>query len=252
MAHSGYEPDFPARHAGATAVGHDAAGVPLAGRWRVTPEVAPAGLWTTPTDLARLLLEAQAAWRGEPARLLEQTTARRMLTPHLTHRGLGWVVMGEGQQRQFGHGGDNIGYKCALTAFTDSGRGAVVMTNGDEGLEVATRLLQAIATVYAWPPRVGEEPLPPAEPDDAARLDPALAGAYRLESGATLRLTFAAAGPLLLMDGQAALTVRPLGGGRFVADDVDAELTIAPATEASPATLTLRQQGERVTATRLA
>jgi hypothetical protein len=42
------------------------------------------------------------------------------------------MVMGEGDQRRFGHGGDNIGYKCLLTAFTDAGRGAVVMTNGDE------------------------------------------------------------------------------------------------------------------------
>jgi DNA-binding NarL/FixJ family response regulator len=57
MAHSGYETDFPARHGGATASGHDAGGLPIAGNWRVLPESAGAGLWTTPADLCRLEVE---------------------------------------------------------------------------------------------------------------------------------------------------------------------------------------------------
>jgi CubicO group peptidase (beta-lactamase class C family) len=250
MRHSGYEPDFPARHAGTTAAGHDAAGVPLAGRWRVTPEAAGAGLWTTPADLARLLLDVQAAWRGEPARLLSRETARRMLTPHAGDRGLGWVVMGEGDRRQFGHGGDNIGYKCALTAFTDAGRGAVVMTNGDEGQAVADGVLRAIAAVYGWPPRVGEEPAAPAGAD-AAALDPALAGAYRLATGALLTLEVAPGGALLRAEGQPAIPLRAVAARRFVADVVDAEVSVAPAAAGAGPTLTLRQRGDEVTATSL-
>jgi CubicO group peptidase (beta-lactamase class C family) len=88
MHHSGYEPDFPARHRDG-GHGHDAAGCrwPAVGGSR--PRRAGAGLWTTPADLARLVLDVQAAWRGTAGCLLEPETARRMLTPHLAHRGLG-------------------------------------------------------------------------------------------------------------------------------------------------------------------
>ena len=45
------------------------------------PEHAAAGLWSTPTDLANLLLVISRSWRGESSLFLLPETAREMLTP---------------------------------------------------------------------------------------------------------------------------------------------------------------------------
>jgi CubicO group peptidase (beta-lactamase class C family) len=65
---------------GRAAEGHDASGAPLPGGWRVVPELAAGGLWSTPTDLAKLLIAIARAFRGERPAFLGQATARAMLT----------------------------------------------------------------------------------------------------------------------------------------------------------------------------
>jgi hypothetical protein len=44
-------------------------------------EHAAAGLWSTPTDLANLLLAISRSWRGASSLFLLPETAREMLTP---------------------------------------------------------------------------------------------------------------------------------------------------------------------------
>ena len=46
------------------ASGHFGDGKELPGRWRVCPEHAAAGLWSTPTDLAKLLVQLAKSGRG--------------------------------------------------------------------------------------------------------------------------------------------------------------------------------------------
>jgi CubicO group peptidase (beta-lactamase class C family) len=59
---------------------HDAQGRRLGAPWHVYPEQAP-GLWTTPTDLARFVIEVQTALRGPRGRVLSQASARQMVAP---------------------------------------------------------------------------------------------------------------------------------------------------------------------------
>src|SRR5690606_15918553 len=59
MVHSGYEQPLPASRAAAAATGHRANGTPVSGKWHTYPEMFAAGLWTTPSDLARLALQMQ-------------------------------------------------------------------------------------------------------------------------------------------------------------------------------------------------
>lgn len=136
-------------------------GTPVPGGWNVQPEMAAGGLWTTPSDLARLAIELALAARGRSHRLLSQKMALAMLTPHWQagvvnilgtpaspdRMGYGFFV---GSNHRFGHIGGNMGYQASLVMFADSGKGAVIMTNSDIGLHAGNALLNRIAQVYGW------------------------------------------------------------------------------------------------------
>jgi CubicO group peptidase (beta-lactamase class C family) len=151
MQHSTYQQPLPPARRGAAAVAHDRTGSPLAAGWHVYPEMAAAGLWTTPSDLARLVLDVQRALRGEGGTLLSADVSREMLRTQIGSWGLGWTLGGSGPAATFSHGGSNAGYKAQLTAFVEGGRGAVIMTNGDQGTALIREVMAAVAEVYGWP-----------------------------------------------------------------------------------------------------
>ena len=84
MHHSTYQQPLPARMSPQAAIAFDAQGDPLSGKWHTYPEQAAAGLWTTPSDLAKVVIEIQ-----EPGRVLSVKTVSMMLTPVLEDHGLG-------------------------------------------------------------------------------------------------------------------------------------------------------------------
>ena len=86
MAHSTFAHPLPESLRRSAAVGHFSGGEPLPGAYRVGPELAVAGLWTTPSDLARYMIEVQqwhaGARRGLMSRnLTRQMSRRRLRTP---------------------------------------------------------------------------------------------------------------------------------------------------------------------------
>ena len=52
-----------------------------------TPEMAAAGLWTTPTDLARFAIEIALSTQGKANHVLSQKSAQEMLTPQIAAEG---------------------------------------------------------------------------------------------------------------------------------------------------------------------
>ena len=159
MEHSTFEQPLPQRLAPSAASGHRSGlgrivrGEKIKGGSHVYPELAAAGLWTTPTDLARFAIAIQRAHAGAPKAILSRATAEEMLTPQgkVGGWGLGLDLGGRGEAAQFRHGGGNEGFKCALFAFKESGRGAVIMTNSDNGVALGMELLRSIAAEYGWP-----------------------------------------------------------------------------------------------------
>ncbi|NTV82057.1 MAG: serine hydrolase, partial [Candidatus Aminicenantes bacterium] len=150
MDDSTYEQPLPESRRNEAASGHRSDGKVLAGRHHTYPEMAAAGLWTTPTDLAKFLLEIERARRGASS-VLSQATAREMTTAQKPGYGLGLSLNGLGSAANFGHGGSNEGFKCQMTMFLEGGRGAVIMTNGDRGGFLASEILRGIAREYGWP-----------------------------------------------------------------------------------------------------
>jgi hypothetical protein len=150
MVHSGYEQPLPASRAGSAAVGHRMSGQPVAGRWHTYPEMFAAGLWTTPSDLARLALAVQRSYNGGPG-ILTPAMTQEMLRVQAGEYGLGFGVSTGDDWASFSHGGANEGYRALFFAFADRGQGAVVMTSGDGGSPLAAELLRAVAHEYDWP-----------------------------------------------------------------------------------------------------
>ena len=90
-----------------------------------------AGLWTTPTDLARLVIALQRSASRLPNDFLPAATSAKMLTEVLGGYGLGVELEHATPERTFSHSGSNEGFKTMLFAYTALGKGAVIMTNGD-------------------------------------------------------------------------------------------------------------------------
>ncbi|MDF1502780.1 serine hydrolase domain-containing protein [Roseisolibacter sp. H3M3-2] len=180
MTHSTYAQPLPTALADEAATGYRRGGAPIAGRYHTYPEQAAAGLWTTPTDLARWVIAIQNAHAGAPGAILPRATAEAMLTAGKGNWGLGPALEGEGDARRFSHGGSNEGFRAMTFGYLTGGRGLAVMTNSDLGATVASELIAAVAREYGWPGYAQREIVP--VPVAPAILD-SLAGRYADPAG---------------------------------------------------------------------
>ena len=151
MTHSTYDQPLPKNRTQEAATPYRANGDPVKGGPHTYPEMAPAGLWTTPSDLARVAIEVQAEYAGKSSKVLSQDMARQMLTRQIGVWGLGFGLDSAGGQAAFGHGGANEGFRCNLHTYTDSGQGLAVMTNSDSGGELTQEIFRSVAKEYGWP-----------------------------------------------------------------------------------------------------
>jgi CubicO group peptidase (beta-lactamase class C family) len=151
MTSSTFRQPLPADFEPTAATGHQVNGEPFKGRWYTFPQAAAAGLWTTPSDLARFAIEIQRSYKSQSNAVLSMDTAKQMLTPQLGGYGLGFWLGGKGKAATFSHPGKNEGFTCMLFAYLETGQGAVVMTNGDGGNGLFNEILRAIAHEYGWP-----------------------------------------------------------------------------------------------------
>jgi CubicO group peptidase (beta-lactamase class C family) len=152
----------------------------------VYPQQAPAGLYATPTDLARFLIEVQNAYRGQ-GEVLKQASAQAMLAPQVdistgTYReqmGVGAFLLQRADRpatddasRYFEHTGVNAGFVAYALGSMKGGNGVVVMMNNDNGAaELGREVRRAVAQAYAW-----EAFLPP--PVQPVRVMAAVLDAY--------------------------------------------------------------------------
>lgn len=150
MTHSTFDQPLAGKDRANVAVPYGPDGQAVEGGPHIYPEEAPAGLWTTPSDLARYAIGVQRSLHGKSALPLSQDMTRQMLTPSMNSWGLGPAIGGSPEHRYFWHQGANEGYRCSLIAYED-GDGAVLMTNSDNGVMLINEVLGTIAHEYAWP-----------------------------------------------------------------------------------------------------
>ena len=130
------------------AVGHMEEGEVVPGKWHVYPESAAAGLWTTPSDLARFIIGIQNH------SILSEETTRQMLTRQVNSEfGLGPMINEAGND--FSHGGVNEGFNSQFIGFANASpnaaQGAVIMINSSNGMALIPEIIRGMAEVYDWP-----------------------------------------------------------------------------------------------------
>jgi CubicO group peptidase (beta-lactamase class C family) len=150
MQNSTFEQPLPKQYRKVAATAHDGKGIPIEGKWHTYPEKAAAGLWTTPTDLAKVAIEIIKSSKGQSNKILSVNMVNEMLTPIKGEVGLGFGSKQINGTCRFSHGGGNEGFRCYLVAYLGSGQGAVVMTNGDNGNSLVMEIIRSIAKIYRW------------------------------------------------------------------------------------------------------
>jgi hypothetical protein len=126
------------------------------GRWHIYPELAPAGLWTTPTDLSKFAIEIALSKNGKSNHVLSQEMTRQMLTPVLWTAGLGFFIDHD-NPGVFSHNGADEGFQALLIMNSESGKGVAIMANSDNGIAVGDFLLRRVAKEYSWDYKSSEQ-----------------------------------------------------------------------------------------------
>ena len=145
MTHSTFENPLPTERIAEAATGHEPGNTPVVGRWKVYPEMAAAGLWTTASDLARWAIALARSYRGEASGLLSIRMAGEMLRPQAAlpktgpggrssggSWGLGIEIAEQGKDFNFTHSGKDAGFVSTLLFFPERNVGLVVLTNSSD------------------------------------------------------------------------------------------------------------------------
>ncbi|HKO95760.1 MAG TPA: serine hydrolase [Pyrinomonadaceae bacterium] len=149
MTNSTYSQPLSAEWRKKAASGHRSNGRPIEGKIHVYPEMAAAGLWTTPTDLAKFAIETQLSLVGRSNKVLKKESVEKMTTAFLDNVGQGFFIEPHGKALYFGHGGANEGFRCELVVSRDKGYGVAVMVNSDNG-QILREVVRSVAQEYGW------------------------------------------------------------------------------------------------------
>jgi CubicO group peptidase (beta-lactamase class C family) len=151
MTASTYAQDLPDAFASHRASAHRPGGERITGEFHRYPEMAAAGLWTTPTDLAQYVLYMQAAVRGSTGELLNPTLAREVVARQSEGHGLGPELYAAGEFARFGHSGVDAGFEASMVGYVATGKGVVIMTNANRSNMLFDEIKASIARAYEWP-----------------------------------------------------------------------------------------------------
>jgi CubicO group peptidase (beta-lactamase class C family) len=240
MTRSTFEQPLPVELRSGAATPYKADGTPVEGGSHTYPEMAAAGLWTTPTDLGRFAIEIQRSLRDDANHILSADMTSQMLAAGRGKHGLGFEIGGSSVNPYFSHGGINEGFECVVIAYQRSGDGAVVMTNAQGGQHLANAVVRSIASVYNWPDfhsvvrrSISVHPAVLADYVGAYELSPAFFITITLENGQLVAQA----------SGQSKFPIFPESQSKFFLKVVDAQLEFFKAADGRVSHLVLHQNG---------
>jgi CubicO group peptidase (beta-lactamase class C family) len=250
MTRSTFEQPLPESFDRNAARAHSGEGKAMGAKWHVYPEQAAAGLWTTPSDLARLVIEVQRASLGQSNRVLSRVTVQEMLSPvGVGDYAVGFAIQKMGQGWYFAHGGSNWGFRATLLAHKVKGYGLVIMTNADQGGAVASELSRRIQRVYEWDsfaepaPRGYRPPVARTEVTVAESILRGYVGEYQITPQLSITITFEDGRLQAQPTGQSKATLFAEAQDKFFLRVTNAQVTFTRAPTGEVAGLILHQGG---------
>jgi CubicO group peptidase (beta-lactamase class C family) len=125
---------------------------PVLGKYHIIPEQAAAGLWSTPTDLAKYVIETELALQGKSQKVLSKEMTELRLIPFDTVNGfgMGFVIEDKSGVKYFDHGGGNEGFLSQFIGSFEDGNGVVVMMNNATGGSLIYEIIRSVAITYNW------------------------------------------------------------------------------------------------------
>jgi CubicO group peptidase (beta-lactamase class C family) len=241
MTYSTYEQPLPAELRTRAATPYQSDGQAVPGGAHTYRELAAAGLWTTPSDIARYIIENQRSLQGEANHVLSQALTRQMLTSGKGNWGLGVEMGGSPSNPYFSHGGVNAGFESLFVGYEQGGEGAVVMTNAQGGERLAEQIMSSIAVAYNWPD------FQPAVRTTIAVAPSVLAryvGTYQAAPGFNLTYTLENGQLMTQATGQQKFPVFPESQTRFFLKVVNAEIEFFTDDKGQVSYLILYQNGQ--------
>lgn len=132
------------------ATGYESDGTEIPGKYFVYPEKAAAGLWTTPTDIGKYIIEMQLAYKGQSSKVLNREMVGLHLTPYGNESSaMGTFVQDRNGEKYFFHDAGNKGFRGFYIAGLTNGKGVVLFVNSEDGT-ILLELLNSIALIYNW------------------------------------------------------------------------------------------------------
>jgi CubicO group peptidase (beta-lactamase class C family) len=124
---------------------------PVNGRFHIYPEMAAAGLWTTPTELATIMVEIQKGLDGNSSFIKRKTLEEMMERQKMANMiGLGFFQNGKDDSARFYHNGWDEGFIAYFLGYKNTGKGIVIMLNSNEGEGIVEEITNSVSKVYEW------------------------------------------------------------------------------------------------------
>lgn len=150
MTNSFYTQPPPLNKINLLATGYDTLGNEVKGKYPILMEQAAAGLWTTSTDMCKLIIEIQRSVKGESNRVLSKQFTEMMLTPYLNETSaLGFFINDNMGNKYFGHDAGNVGFSGAFYGSLEEGKGIAVFINS-ENSDILKEIINSVIDVYDW------------------------------------------------------------------------------------------------------
>ncbi|QIL42614.1 beta-lactamase family protein [Pedobacter sp. HDW13] len=144
---------------------HDKDGKVIKKGLPITPQVGASGVWSTPTDLAKLTIEIQNALRNKNNKVISHRIAKKVTAVSALKNAVGgWAY---GWQKSVGYNnydwfmcsGSNTGVGGSIFATMTDGNGFVILANGEKPnrIPVINQVRIKLLTLMNWNKKVPHE-----------------------------------------------------------------------------------------------